>query len=115
MISLNNIICRAEKEKGIRKNIEGIIGKPELEVLPQSNIYKKGFSDLDLLFQNRQEIVRRLNEKYDPLYCISSQRIFLILTKNNPDSMNIPKVQSQAFDVADILKSKKKDKIERHW
>ena len=66
-----------EKETGVRKTIEEIMGKPELDVFPNSKKYlhTKDFFRLASVVENSQEVVASLNEKYD-LYIVSAATEF---------------------------------------
>ncbi len=56
-----------ERETGIRKSIKDIIGKPELEVFPNSKKYlhTEDFFRSTSVIKDSQEVLARLNEKYE--------------------------------------------------
>ena len=65
--TVSQFIAWEEKETGIRKSIEEIMGKPELEVFPNSkkHLHTEGFFRSAPVIQDSQEILARLNEKYE--------------------------------------------------
>lgn len=60
-------IAWEQKDTGIKKPIDEIMGKPELEVFPNSKKYlhTKDFFRTTSVIKDSQEIVKRLNEKYE--------------------------------------------------
>jgi 5'-nucleotidase len=75
--TVQQFIAWEEKETGIRKSIKDIMGKPELEVFPNSktHLHTEGFFRYTSVIENSQEIVERLNEKYD-VYIVSAATEF---------------------------------------
>lgn len=65
--TVQQFIAWEEKETGIRKTIEEIMGKPELDVFPNSKKYlhTEDFFRFASVIEDSQEIVARLNEKYE--------------------------------------------------
>ncbi|HKZ66349.1 MAG TPA: hypothetical protein VJ111_08350 [Chitinophagaceae bacterium] len=65
--TVSQFIAWEEKETGIRKSIEEIMGKPELEVFPNSkkHLHTENFFRSTAVIKDSQEIVARLNEKYE--------------------------------------------------
>lgn len=64
--TVKQFITWEQKETGITKTIEEITGKPELEVFPNSKKYlhTRDFFRTTSVIGDSQEIVERLNEKY---------------------------------------------------
>lgn len=75
--TVEQFIAWEEKETGIRITMEEIMGKPELEVFPNSkkHLHMEGFFSSAAVIENSQEVVARLNEKYD-LYIVSAATEF---------------------------------------
>lgn len=65
--TVHQFITWEEKETGIKKTVEEIMGKPELEVFPNSkkHLHTEGFFRYSPVIEDSQEIVARLNEKYE--------------------------------------------------
>ena len=65
--TVQQFIAWEEKETGIRKKIEDIIGKPELEVFPHSkkHLHTDNFFRSTSVIKDSQEVLSRLNEKYE--------------------------------------------------
>ena len=65
--TVEQFIAWEERETGIRKSIEAIIGKPESEAFPNSGkyLYEENFFRAASVIKDSQEIVLRLNEKYE--------------------------------------------------
>src|SRR3990170_3722108 len=65
--TVSQFIAWEEKETGIRKSIEETMGKPELEVFPNSkkHLHTENFFRSTAVIKDSQEIVARLNEKYE--------------------------------------------------
>ena len=65
--TVSQFIAWEEKETGIRKSVEDIMGKPELEVFPNSkkHLHTEGFFRSTSVIEDSQEVVARLNEKYE--------------------------------------------------
>jgi 5'(3')-deoxyribonucleotidase len=64
--TVQQFIAWEEKETGVKKTVEEIMGKPELEVFPNSkkHLHTEGFFRYTSVMEDSQEIVERLNEKY---------------------------------------------------
>jgi 5'-nucleotidase len=75
--TVEQFIAWEEKETGIRKTLEDIMGKPELEVFPHSkkHLHTEGFFRYTSVIENSQEVVQKLNEKYD-VYIVSAATEF---------------------------------------
>ena len=75
--TVEQFIAWEEKETGIRKTLEDIMGKPELEVFTHSkkHLHTEGFFRYTSVIENSQEVVQKLNEKYD-VYIVSAATEF---------------------------------------
>jgi 5'(3')-deoxyribonucleotidase len=65
--TVRQFIAWEEKETGIRKTIDEIMGRPELEVFPNSKKYlhTKDFFRTTLVMADSQEILKQLNGRYE--------------------------------------------------
>lgn len=56
-----------ERATGVRKTMDEIMGKPELEVFPHAKryLYTNGFFRTTEVMEDSQEILQKLNEKYE--------------------------------------------------
>ena len=65
--TVEQFIAWEAKETGIRKSIENITGIPEWKAFPNSkkHLHTEGFFRNAPVIENSQEIVARLNEKYE--------------------------------------------------
>ena len=65
--TVQQFITWEEKESGIKKTVAEIMGKPELEVFPNSkkHLHTEGFFRTAVVIENSREIVEKLNNKYD--------------------------------------------------
>ena len=81
--TVKQFIAWEEKETGIRKTIEEIMGRPELEVFPNSKKYlhTKGFFRTTLVMADSQEILKRLNEQYEVFIVSAATEFPLSLTE----------------------------------
>ena len=77
--TVEQFISWEEKETGIRKTIEDVTGIPEAKAFPNSKKYlhTANFFRSALVIKDSQEILYRLNEKYD-VYIVSSATEFPI-------------------------------------
>ncbi len=77
--TVEQFITWEEKETGIRKNIEDVSGIPEWKAFPNSKKYlhTPDFFRTALVIKDSQEILYRLNEKYD-VYIVSAATEFPI-------------------------------------
>lgn len=75
--TVQQFIAWEEKESGIKKKVAEIMGKPELEVFPNSkkHLHTEGFFRTTAVIENSQEIVEKLNNKYD-VYIVSAATEF---------------------------------------
>ena len=77
--TVEQFIAWEEKETGIRKTIEQVTGINELEAFPNSKKYlhAANFFRTALVIKDSQEIMARLNDKYD-VYIVSAATEFPI-------------------------------------
>ncbi|RYF84820.1 MAG: 5'(3')-deoxyribonucleotidase [Chitinophagaceae bacterium] len=70
-------IAWEQKETGITRRIEELMGKPELEVFPNSkkHLHTEGFFRTTKIIGNSQSVVEELNKKYN-VYIVSAATEF---------------------------------------
>jgi len=65
--TVEQFIAWEEKESGIKKTIEEIMGKPELDVFPHSkkHLHTENFFRSTSVIKDSQDILYKLNKKYE--------------------------------------------------
>ena len=81
--TVEQFLAWEEKETGVRKTIEEIMGRPELEVFPNSKKYlhTKDFFRTTLVMTDSQEILKSLNEQYEVFIVSAATEFPLSLTE----------------------------------
>lgn len=81
--TLEQFIAWEERESGIKKTVEEVMGIPELEAFPNSkkHLHTKDFFRTALVIQDSQDILARLNEKYEVFIVSAATEFPLSLTE----------------------------------